>query len=143
MQEHERLVNELRNAGLRQKGRMASLQQEVADSKARLAATNPRQAERLLSEVGQLRETIGTLSAYKVQPLDSKPETTHACLMIVLKLLTSSNSQIVHSDAYQSTSQLSLFGQRYPALPTKFLSISSGGWTGQAVNPRNMRRSKL
>jgi hypothetical protein len=70
MQEHERLVNELRNAGLRQKARMASLQQELADSNARLAATNPRKAERLLSEVGQLRETVGTLSAYKVQPLD-------------------------------------------------------------------------
>jgi len=66
VQEHERLVGELRNAGLRQKARMASLQQEVAESNARLAATNPRQTERLLSEVGQLRETIGTLTAYKV-----------------------------------------------------------------------------
>ena len=60
-------MGELRGAGLRQKARMAGLQQEVAEAKARLAATNPRQAERLQAEVGQLRETIGTLAAYKVR----------------------------------------------------------------------------
>ena len=41
-QEHERQMVELRGAGLRQRARTVALQQEVAEAKARLAATNLR-----------------------------------------------------------------------------------------------------
>lgn len=45
---------------------MAALQQELGEATAKLAAFNPRQSERLLMEVGRLRETISMLTAHKV-----------------------------------------------------------------------------
>ena len=66
LQEQDKLVSDMRNAALRQKGRMTALQQELAEAAAKLTAFNPRQSERLQAEVGALRETVGTLTAYKV-----------------------------------------------------------------------------
>ena len=54
---------------MRQKARTATLQQELGEANARLAAFNPRQSERLLLEVGRLRETVASLTAHKVCPL--------------------------------------------------------------------------
>ena len=67
-QEQDRLVGEMRSAAARHKGRMSALQQELGEATARLAAFNPRQSERLLLEVGRLRETVASLSSYKVRP---------------------------------------------------------------------------
>ena len=50
----------------RQKSRMGSLQAERAELMVQVAAANPLQAARLQAEVGQLRETVGALAAYKV-----------------------------------------------------------------------------
>lgn len=58
----------MRGAAARHKARMAALQQELREATARLAAFNPRQSERLLLEVGRLRETVASLHPYKVFP---------------------------------------------------------------------------
>lgn len=51
----------------RQKSRMGSLQAERAELMVQVAAANPMQAARLQAELGQLRETVGALAAYKVR----------------------------------------------------------------------------
>lgn len=68
LQEQDKLVMEMRSSATRKRERMAAIQQELAEAAAKLAASNPRQAERLQAEVGKLRETVGALSAYKVGP---------------------------------------------------------------------------
>lgn len=69
----------MRSASGRQKARLAALQQELGEANARLAAFNPRQTERLLMEVGRLRETVATLSTHKVAtpPAHSRPPPSH------------------------------------------------------------------
>ena len=67
----------MRGAAARHKARMAALQQELGEATARLAAFNPRQSERLLLEVGRLRETVVSLHPYKVIP--RKPPYHSSC----------------------------------------------------------------
>ena len=66
---------------------MSALQQELGEATARLAAFNPRQSERLLLEVGRLRETVASLYPYKVRPWTEEEDI--ACVSQVMQLCSS------------------------------------------------------
>lgn len=86
VQERDATATELAEAVQRLKSRVASLQAELAEAAAAVAAANPQQTARLQADVATLRETVGSLSAYKAcsEPLPifharGEPTQHHHC----------------------------------------------------------------